>query len=81
MSTTDAVVTPAPGRCPVCGSPDIEGEPVEIDGTHAYQRCRCDECGAGWTDAYDVAGYVRDDDAARIRPYGTRVPDDDGRRG
>lgn len=57
-------------RCPACGSRDIEGGFVEIDGTHACQHCRCAECGAGWTDVYDVVGYVPDDDAdAVLRPY------------
>lgn len=57
--------------CPACGSWDIEGGPVEIDGTHALQRCRCSGCGARWTDDYELAGYVLDDDeTGTLRRYG-----------
>jgi hypothetical protein len=43
---------PEPNKCPQCGSGDIEGGSVEIDGRHAIQRVRCSECGATWVDEY-----------------------------
>ncbi len=44
--------------CPICelkGS--VEGGSIEIDGGAAYQDCNCSECGAQWTDYYQLAGF------------------------
>ena len=32
------------GMCPFCGSGDIEGGPVEIDGCEAWQNVSCHDC-------------------------------------
>jgi transposase-like protein len=52
----ETIVNKDPDRCPVCGSPDIEGEHVEIENINgvqlAFQRCQCAACGAKWTDQY-----------------------------
>lgn len=50
-----------PDLCPFCGSPDIEGESVEIEGRQAFQHCTCVGCGRGWTDVYEIEGFVPDE--------------------
>lgn len=45
-------------RCPACGDERIEGDPVEIMGGSAYQDVTCTECGATWTDVYELTGYT-----------------------
>lgn len=44
--------------CPFCGSHDIEGGAVEIDGGIAYQPVSCLECDSEWTDTYALTGYL-----------------------
>lgn len=41
--------------CPVCKGHDISGGYIEIDGGVAWQEVDCGECGATWTDEYDLA--------------------------
>ena len=44
--------------CPVCKlKGNAEGGSVDIDGGAAYQNCNCTECGAEWTDYYQLAGF------------------------
>lgn len=45
------------GKCPNCGSHDISGGPVDIDGPSASQEVTCDECDAAWNDLYALVGY------------------------
>lgn len=45
------------GKCPWCESDQITGDSVVIDEGMALQDCTCDDCGAGWTDIYKLAGY------------------------
>lgn len=40
-------------RCMFCGSSNIEGGFVDIDGRVAAQPVRC-ECGAHWQDIYEL---------------------------
>lgn len=40
------------GMCPTCGSENIEGDGVVIDGAHVNQDVECLDCGACWTDWY-----------------------------
>jgi hypothetical protein len=47
-----------PNCCPVCGSTEIEGEYVSIEGRKAVQECGCNDCGTKWEDQYQLASYV-----------------------
>ena len=38
--------------CPFCGSEQLDGGFVEIDGGHAYQPMSCLEGGKQWSDVY-----------------------------
>lgn len=56
---TEAQYTALRGcRCPSCGSSDVEGGFVNIDGGTASQAVCCGECGAGWSDTYTLMGYA-----------------------
>ncbi|MEC9362387.1 MAG: hypothetical protein VYC42_04105 [Pseudomonadota bacterium] len=44
--------------CPYCRSSQIEGEAVDIDGGHATQPMRCNDCGRDWIDRYQLTGFV-----------------------
>lgn len=45
------------GVCPCCGSENIEGGSIDIQGRSAYQEVSCLECDASWNDVYHLAGY------------------------
>ena len=51
--------------CPVCGSIQIEGGHVEIEGIEAYQEVSCLHCQATWREVY--AALQRDN----IQPFET----------
>lgn len=40
--------------CPHCGSTDIEGHSVDINGHFANQDCSCNECEGEWADVYKL---------------------------
>lgn len=42
-------------KCPYCGSHDIEGSSVEIDGKSALQKIFCLSCERSWRDVYLLA--------------------------
>jgi len=44
-------------ECPVCGSDEIEGSAVEIDGEGASQEIRCNKCYSKWVDVHVLVGY------------------------
>ena len=45
-------------KCPNCESENIIGDSFDPDGYHsAYRNCDCSDCGATWTEIYEVAGY------------------------
>lgn len=44
--------------CPVCGSTEIEGYFIEIDGTFAFQECSCNDCESTWLDRYVADAYI-----------------------
>jgi hypothetical protein len=44
-------------RCPVCQGGTLSGEPIEIDGRHAWQDVYCQDCEATWQDWYVLQGY------------------------
>lgn len=41
-----------PGKCPFCGSWDIVGNSIEMDGSHTWQEVDCSNCDAAWRDVY-----------------------------
>ena len=43
--------------CPFCLDRDITGDEIDIDGDGAVQECSCLECGAAWTDIYELVGF------------------------
>ena len=45
------------GCCPICGSEDITGESINIEGSEAFQEITCNDCEAFWVDRYVLAGY------------------------
>jgi len=38
--------------CPICGSDDLEGGPIDIEGNFAIQEMGCILCEATWMDFY-----------------------------
>ena len=44
------------GRCPFCGSDNIEGGSLEVDGHQAWQEVTCLDCDGGWDDIYKLVG-------------------------
>ena len=48
------------GECPVCGSGDMSGERMQVDGPTASQDVNCLTCGCTWTDIYRFAGIDPD---------------------
>lgn len=53
-------------RCPVCGSPDIEGGPIEIEAGVAWQDVMCHHCNTTWQDIYYLSAISRGN-GARIQ--------------
>ena len=45
-------------ECPNCGSRDIEGGPIDVEGTGAVQEMKCLDCGSSWEDVYSLDKYV-----------------------
>ena len=43
--------------CPHCGSDQIEGASINIEGNKAYQDISCLDCEKEWTDVYTLTGY------------------------
>lgn len=53
--------------CPRCGSTDVEGEGIEVDGSSCWQPVNCTNCGLMWQDIYrlesiDNVKYPEDED-------------------
>lgn len=44
--------------CPFCGSEEIEGEQLDVNGTAATQQCYCHACDGVWTDTYQLKSAV-----------------------
>lgn len=51
------------GSCPVCGSGDIDGSSIDVNGDTCSQEITCSECEASWTENYTLSSYVLDDEA------------------
>ena len=45
------------GVCPACGSDEIEGDSITVEGTAAFQAVSCLVCYATWEDVYRLTGY------------------------
>lgn len=45
-------------RCPFCGSRNIRGEHIEVEGGKAYQEVGCDDCDKSWLDEYKLVGWI-----------------------
>ena len=43
--------------CPFCGSYELTGDSVEVDGNGASQKIRCCACHNVWVDIYTLIGY------------------------
>ena len=42
-------------HCPKCGSEQIQGDSIEIDGNSTWQRVGCLDCDAEWVDTYTLS--------------------------
>jgi transposase-like protein len=56
--------------CPYCGSSDIDGGFVEVDGKFAFQSCSCNACESEWTDRYVIEACLHGHNA----PEGSDEP-------
>ncbi len=45
-------------RCPSCGSSDLDGSQLDVDGGTASQEMGCSSCDAEWVDMYKLTGYA-----------------------
>ena len=45
-------------HCPYCGSADIEGSSLEVDGGSTIQKIYCLDCDREWTDVYQLTGII-----------------------
>ena len=45
-----------PGHCPNCGSEQIEGGSIDVEGENAYQQVSCNDCDQQWNDIYQLVG-------------------------
>lgn len=52
--TNEEYVAKGGGVCPHCGSGDITGGFVDIEGGTATQRCTCNDCSEEWIDGYKL---------------------------
>ena len=44
-------------ECPFCGKGDLNTEdPIETDGSDAWQHVNCEYCGSEWKDIYTLTG-------------------------
>jgi len=48
----EAANTADKGKCPICGSEQIDGGFINIEGVEAVQEMTCTECGASWDEVY-----------------------------
>lgn len=45
--------------CPYCGSEDIVGDSIQVEGGTAWQKITCNGCDEQWQDTYVLAGVFR----------------------
>ena len=53
---------PVVNACPICGTDEITGGPVEIEGDNAIQVMSCLACGTRWHDVYGLVNNVIDEE-------------------
>lgn len=41
-------------KCPICGSEDVNGTFVAVEGSQAWQKVYCDACEAVWHEVYTM---------------------------
>ena len=46
------------GQCPACHSHNVTAETLEADGNSAGSTVICEDCGATWTDIWELTGYI-----------------------
>jgi len=61
------------GRCPVCGSGNIEGSHMEADCDSAWQNVTCQDCEANWDDIYRLVGVELQTENAGVPPWLSRI--------
>lgn len=44
--------------CPHCGSRDVVGGCIEVDGATAFQAIQCQACESDWVDLYTLKGFT-----------------------
>lgn len=47
-------------KCPYCGSGDITGSQIDVEGNSAIQEVTCDNCDARWHDVYKLVDVLED---------------------
>ncbi len=58
------------GHCPYCGSENIEGQSIDIDGDTAEQEVGCNDCNKSWYDKYRLTGvWVPSTEAGEIDEF------------
>ncbi|MCK5607650.1 hypothetical protein KAR91_37545 [Candidatus Pacearchaeota archaeon] len=57
MMTDKEYVEKGDSSCPVCGSVEVEGGSVDIDGVIACQYVHCKDCESEWQDMYRLTGF------------------------
>lgn len=70
MKSSEEYAASGFGHCPVCGSDEIQGGPVDVDGNQATQEVSCDACNSTWDDVYTLTGYRNLDDLEDTKPPG-----------
>lgn len=45
-----------PDNCPFCDSNNITGDHIDTEGDSAYRNIDCSDCGAYWTETFDLVG-------------------------
>lgn len=43
-------------ECPVCHCTALDGDSITIESGYAWQNVTCTDCGASWTDEYELTG-------------------------
>jgi hypothetical protein len=54
------------GRCPECGSEDVEAGRTEFDGDTAWTEVECNDCGCEWHDVYHLHTIYKLDPRGKI---------------
>ena len=57
LMTPEIYVKACGGCCPVCRSGQTAGESFDVEAAQVWQRIRCLDCEAMWTDVYALQGY------------------------